>query len=150
MLRMWTRDWSSAWVGFPTRRTGAAPRSVTVLLAGRRLAWPQEAVDLGQEVAPRGVALGQQVVAAVEGDQTTSGDQRGQDPRLLEHVLGLAPSAQDEGGGGHLGRQVGHVDVGELVEEAPRVLGGRRPALELVELTPLLLGPLGEEPGDEH
>jgi hypothetical protein len=50
---------------------------VTVLPGGRRLAGPQEAVDLGREVGPGGVALGQQVVAAVKRDQTT---EAGDDP----------------------------------------------------------------------
>ena len=38
----------------------------------------QEPVDLGQEVFPGGIVLRQQVVAAVEWDQTTLGDQRSQ------------------------------------------------------------------------
>jgi hypothetical protein len=52
----------------------ASPRLLISLEAG------QEPVDLGQEVFPGGIALGQQVVAAVEWDQTAVRDQCGQQP----------------------------------------------------------------------
>src|SRR4029453_12220334 len=64
-------------------------------------------------------------------------------PGLLEHGAGLAPAAEDQRRGRDPGRQADHVDVVELVEEAPGVGRRRRPALELVERPPLLLGARG-------
>jgi hypothetical protein len=50
------------------------PRPLISLAAG------QETVDLGQEVLPGGIALRQQMVAAVERHQAAVRDQRSQQP----------------------------------------------------------------------
>jgi hypothetical protein len=49
-------------------------------LQGAAVAAGQESVDLGQEVLPSGIALRQQVVAAVERDQAAVRDLRSQQP----------------------------------------------------------------------
>ena len=49
-----------------------------------------------------------------------------------------------------LRRQVGHVDLGERLEEAHGVVRRRRAPLQLVELLPLLAGAVGQELRREH
>ena len=64
-----------------TRRCSA--RLCALLIAhGAAGSWEagQEPVDLGQEVPPGGIALRQQVVAAVEWNQPAFRDQRSQQP----------------------------------------------------------------------
>lgn len=98
----------------------------------------KEPVDLVDQGGPRRFISGDDVVSAVEEDQTAVRDQSGKLAGLALGDSHVASGVKDQGRALDVGRCGRHVELCERIEEADDVLDGRGRALELVEGFPVL------------
>src|SRR5262245_40396519 len=98
----------------------------------------QEFANLLDEASPCRFVLQQQMITALEGDESCPGDGARQRQAVFESDQSIVAAVQNQGRYRYLRRQVGHIDVPECALQPYGVLRRGRYALQVVEPLHLL------------